>query len=264
LPSKDMRVARRAALALFAVALGGCHHPQLRPEPEPVQAVRAHDRPTVGGIYHPVAAGETLARIARAYGTTPEALAEASAISDPRELPAGMKLFVPGATRVLPLPDLASDGALVDAASAGDPRPHHAPGCTGAHCLEWPLRGVIYARFGPRAGEQANGIHEGLDLAAPEGTPIAAADDGVVLYAGEQQGYGTLVILQHPRGLVTLYAHNRENLVTDGQRVRRGQIIARVGQSGRTSGPHCHFEVRRGEKPIDPLSLLPAPSSELP
>jgi len=256
--------AASASTALLALALVGCHHAAPRPDLTPeAAAVRAHDAPTVGGVYHLVAPGETLYRIARAYGATPEALASANAISDPGELPVGMKLFIPGAPRVLPLPDLDHDGAVVDAASAGDPTPHHAKGCVGPACLDWPLRGVIYARFGPRAGEQANGIHEGLDLAAPEGTPIAAADAGVVLFAGDQPGYGTLVIVKGDDGLVTLYAHNRENLVSDGQRVARGQVIARVGQSGRTSGPHCHFEVRRAAKPIDPLSLLPSPSSVL-
>jgi murein DD-endopeptidase MepM/ murein hydrolase activator NlpD len=266
-----MRAGSRALL-LAAAALCGCHHAAVRPDgpetagvgPSPVPIVRAYDEPTLNGVYHPVRPGETLYRIARAYGTTPEALAQANAISNARDLTVGMKLFIPGASREVPLPEPALDGAVVDAASAGDPTPRHAPGCVGPKCLDWPLRGVIYARFGPRAGEQANGQHEGLDLAAPEGTPIAAAAAGQVLYAGEQQGYGTLVILQHPDGLVTLYAHNRENLVRDGQHVAQGQIIARVGQSGRTSGPHCHFEVRRGEAPIDPLVLLPSPSSQLP
>ena len=263
----------RVALAICAaLALAGCHHAQVVTDepkiveepPSAVPIVRVHDEPTVNGVYHPVQPGETLFRIARAYGTTPDALMQANAISDPKSLEPGMKLFIPGASRTVPLPELSTDGAVVDAASAGDATPRHAPGCTGVHCLAWPLRGVIYARYGPRAGEQAHGNHEGLDLAAPEGTPIAAAAAGTVLYAGEQAGYGTLVILQHDGGLVTLYAHNRENLVKDGQKVAQGQIIARVGTSGRTSGPHCHFEVRKGDAPVDPLPLLPSPSSQMP
>jgi len=261
---------RALGVGLGALGLGltACHTVRVRPPPpvaakRPAPAPPTRRAPAVRGATHVVKAGETLYRIARAYGTTPQALARANHIADPTSVAVGTALVIPGAPRTLPLPDLSLDGASVDAASAGTRVFGHAPGCTGARCLSWPLRGVIYARFGPRAGEQAHGIHEGLDLAAPEGTPIAAAADGVVLYAGQQPGYGTLVILQHPGGLITLYAHNAENLVKDGQHVRDGQIIARVGQSGRTSGPHCHFEVRKDEKPVDPLRWLPSPSSAL-
>lgn len=256
----------RRGSGILWLALGlsgaGCPHVQVKPSAEaPPPAVPKADVPAAGGAYHTVKPGETLYRLARAYGISPEELRQANAIVDPREVPVGTRLFIPGAAHELPVPDAAVDGATVEAASAGDARAHHASGCTGAHCLAWPLRGVIYARYGVHAGEAASGNHEGLDLAAPEGTPIAAAAAGRVLYAGEQPGYGTLVILEHPEGLVTLYAHNRENLVKDGQRVLQGQVIARVGVSGRTSGPHCHFEVRRGPTPIDPLPLLPAPSA---
>jgi murein DD-endopeptidase MepM/ murein hydrolase activator NlpD len=119
--------------------------------------------------------------------------------------------------------------------------------------LAWPLQGVLYGRYGVRAGRR----HDGIDIAAPEGTTVAAAADGTVIYAGEQAGYGALVILRHEGGLVTLYAHNSKVLVADGDAVRRGQPIARVGQSGRTSGPHLHFEVRDGTRPKNPLLFLP-------
>ena len=260
-----MRGARSGLWLALGLMLAGCPHVQVKPA-EPIAAPDAKplpkgDVPVQGGVTHVVQAGETLYRIARGYGISAEEIRRAYAIVDPREVAVGTRLFIPGAVQTVPLPDLALDGAAVDASTAGEAGPHHASGCTGEHCLAWPLRGVIYARYGMHAGEAASGNHEGLDLAAPEGTPIAAAAAGRVLYAGEQPGYGTLVILEHPEGLVTLDAHNRENLVKDGQRVLQGQIIARVGQSGRTSGPHCHFEVRRGPTPVDPLRLLPAPSA---
>jgi murein DD-endopeptidase MepM/ murein hydrolase activator NlpD len=119
--------------------------------------------------------------------------------------------------------------------------------------LAWPLQGVLYGRYGVRAGRR----HDGIDIAAPEGTPVLAAGAGTVIYAGEQAGYGALVILKHEGGLVTLYAHNSRLLVGEGDRVRRGQPIARVGESGRTSGPHLHFEVRDGTRPKNPLLFLP-------
>lgn len=124
--------------------------------------------------------------------------------------------------------------------------------------LQWPLRGVLYARFG-RKGKSP---HDGIDLAAPAGTPVRTAGEGSVLFAGPQQGYGLLVIIEHAHGLVTVYAHNRDLRVRTGQQIREGQVIATVGESGKTSGPHLHFEVRQDGAPVDPLEILgPPPAS---
>jgi murein DD-endopeptidase MepM/ murein hydrolase activator NlpD len=111
---------------------------------------------------------------------------------------------------------------------------------------------VLFGRFGVRDGTP----HDGIDLAAPEGTPIRAAAGGVVLYAGTQRGYGNLVILRHEDGLITIYAHNQKNLVREGDRLRTGEELGLVGRTGRATGPHCHFEVRQGTKPRDPLLFL--------
>ena len=124
-----------------------------------------------------------------------------------------------------------------------------------AGVLQWPLRGVLYARFG-RKGKTP---HDGIDLSAPAGTPVRTAGEGTVLFAGPQQGYGLLVIVEHTRGLVTVYAHNRDLRVRTGQTVREGQVLATVGESGKTSGPHLHFEVRQDGAPVDPLKMLGAP-----
>jgi murein DD-endopeptidase MepM/ murein hydrolase activator NlpD len=122
--------------------------------------------------------------------------------------------------------------------------------------LDWPLHGVLYARFGKKGRER----HDGIDLAAPLGTPVHTAKPGTVLYAGEQSGYGLVAIVDHGEGLITLYAHNRDLRVKTGQRVRERQVLATVGESGRTSGPHLHFEVRVQGVPVDPLLFLPAPA----
>jgi murein DD-endopeptidase MepM/ murein hydrolase activator NlpD len=112
---------------------------------------------------------------------------------------------------------------------------------------------VLYGRYGVRAGKR----HDGVDIAAPEGTVVGAAAAGTVIFAGEQAGYGHIVILKHAGGLVTLYAHAARILVDEGARVRQGDPIAKVGQTGRTSGPHLHFEVREGTRPRNPLLFLP-------
>jgi lipoprotein NlpD len=118
--------------------------------------------------------------------------------------------------------------------------------------LAWPTLGVLISGFGERDRDK----HEGIDLASPEGTPVRAADEGTVLFAGEQKGYGNLVLVAHSGDLVTVYAHNAENLVKKGARVARGQQIARVGHTGNATGPHLHFEVRVGARPRDPLGFL--------
>jgi lipoprotein NlpD len=126
-----------------------------------------------------------------------------------------------------------------------DPAAHGEP-------LAWPTLGVLISGFGERDRDK----HEGIDLASPEGTTVRAAEQGTVLFAGEQKGYGNLVLVAHDGDLVTVYAHNAENLVKKGARVARGQPIAKVGHTGNATGPHLHFEVRVGARPRDPLGFL--------
>jgi lipoprotein NlpD len=119
--------------------------------------------------------------------------------------------------------------------------------------LLWPVKGVLTSKFGRRASR----MHDGIDIAAKAGTSIHAAAAGEVVYADKRlSGYGRLVIIRHQRNLFTVYAHNQRNLARKGSKVRAGDVIARVGQSGRASGPHLHFEVRQGSTPVDPLAYL--------
>jgi murein DD-endopeptidase MepM/ murein hydrolase activator NlpD len=118
--------------------------------------------------------------------------------------------------------------------------------------LSWPVEAPLSSPFGRRDGK----LHEGIDLAVPEGTPVHAACDGVVAYAGAKlRGYGNLVILQHG-DLATVYAHNSALLVREGLKVSRGALIARSGATGHVTAPHLHFEVRRDGKATDPLIYL--------
>ena len=104
-------------------------------------------------------------------------------------------------------------------------------------------------------------MHDGVDIAAPTGTPIYAADDGVVIFVGHLHGYGNVVILQHSGGYATVYGHNQSNLVNQGEHVARGQEIAEMGTSGRASGPNLHFEVRYNNQAQNPLAYLPQPNT---
>jgi murein DD-endopeptidase MepM/ murein hydrolase activator NlpD len=119
----------------------------------------------------------------------------------------------------------------------------------------WPLKaGVVSSEFGPRWKKQ----HRGLDIAAKQGTPIYASADGEVVYAGDQlTGYGNVVILQHDRKTTTLYAHNKRNKVKVGQKVERGSVIALLGSTGRSTGPHVHYEIRGSKGPVNPRKILP-------
>lgn len=120
--------------------------------------------------------------------------------------------------------------------------------------MSWPIATSISSGFGPRDGRQ----HLGIDLVVPQGTPVRAACDGVVAYAGTKlRGYGRLLIVKHGGGLSTVYAHNRELLVREGAAVARGQIIALSGATGHVTAPHLHFEVRVDGAAIDPVPLLP-------
>ncbi|MDQ6951226.1 MAG: M23 family metallopeptidase [Mariprofundales bacterium] len=101
-------------------------------------------------------------------------------------------------------------------------------------------------------------MHDGIDIGVKIGTPVTAAAAGTVVYSDHRlTGYGNLIIIRHSRDLFTAYAHNQRNLVRRGDRVRSGQIIAKVGSTGHSTGPHLHFEVRRGTTPVDPLLYLP-------
>jgi murein DD-endopeptidase MepM/ murein hydrolase activator NlpD len=240
-----------------------------RPLPVPLAPSEYHEEPEVVGVTHVVRKGETIYRIARAYGLDPADLLEVNGIVDPRQVAVGAELFVPGASRVVDLEETTGAKAPAlpppnagpsPAATRPEPPGKGAPIVTGGSGggvvtarLGWPLQGVLYGRYGVRSGRR----HDGIDLAAPEGTTIGAAAAGAVIYAGEQSGYGSIIILRHADGLVTLYAHCSELLVAEGREVRRGEPIARVGQTGRTSGPHLHFEVREGTRPRNPLLFLP-------
>ena len=245
----------RALPVAILLAAAACGHRAAAPpggEPALPPGVEGHLEPELVGVVHVVKQGETLYRIARAYGVAVADLMEVNDLSDPRQLAAGTELFVPGVARPL---EVAAGAQATEAGPAARPDLAEPPPRADrvAQRLRWPLQGVLYSRYGVRQGQR----HDGIDISAPEGTHVGAAAPGTVIYVGEQAGYGAIVILRHEGGLLTLYAHASALLVRQGEHVAAGQPIARVGQSGRTTGPHLHFEVREGTRPRNPLLYLP-------
>lgn len=144
-----------------------------------------------------------------------------------------------------------------EAVAVGDPEPVSPSSSVSDIGLHWPLRSVqITSPFGQRGRE----FHEGLDLRAASGTPVYAAHGGQVLYADSRlKGYGHMIVLKHSSGLATIYAHNSKLVVHKGQWVPQGALIAYSGNTGHSTGPHLHFEVREGISAVNPLKLLPKP-----
>lgn len=126
-----------------------------------------------------------------------------------------------------------------------------------------PSQGELTSGFGLRTDPlvREERFHKGIDIAAPEGSPIKAAEAGTVVFSGVVSGYGNLVEIDHGNGFVTKYAHTQENLVVVGQKVGAGQLIARVGATGRSTGSHLHFEVHKNGTPVDPQLFLQRLSS---
>ena len=219
-----------------------------------------------------VKAGDSLYGISRRMGVSTKAIAQANNIYDPSRLRIGQVLTIPGrnsaigtearyestgatAQRIEPKPRRVaalrqSDGFGSDTVSATRPISETASDTR----FRWPVRGRIISRFGNKT---QSGNNDGVNFAVPEGTSVKAVKDGVVAYAGsELQGYGKLLLIRHSDDWVSAYAHNSKLLAKRGDKVRRGQIIAKAGRTGSVDRPQVHFELRKGSKPVDPLKHL--------
>ncbi len=198
--------------------------------------------------------GETLYSISRATGASVPAIAEANRLRAPYTLSVGQQLVIPGASgEAAPAPrqrEANMDvGDLARSVSYTKPAPASSP-----KMFDWPVKGAIIAEFGSAGVGRRN---DGVNIAAPVGTPVRAAADGEVVYRGsELDGYGNLLLIKHADGFVTAYAHNDTMLARKGQKVQKGQVIAKVGQTGAVTEPQLHFEIRQNLKSVDPLALL--------
>src|SRR6266436_435527 len=236
---------------------------------------------------HIVNPGDTLLSVARRNHVSLSELARANSLESNAKLRLGMKLTVPGAKTTAAAPAAQPATVAVAAqpvaavaapatkmAAAGGPpqsarlaqataaledaavaTPVKATEATGAlPTFRWPVRGKVITTYGAKTNGKSN---DGINLAVPEGTPVKAAEDGVVAYSGnELKGYGNLVLVRHSNGYVTAYAHASEILVKRGDPIKRGQVIAKSGQSGEVGSPQLHFEIRKGSSPVDPLQFL--------
>jgi murein DD-endopeptidase MepM/ murein hydrolase activator NlpD len=273
-PGQQLIIPHAAAVAAAAPVA-----PAPAPASKPVAAVSAP--PSL----HFVNRGDTLLSIARRNHVPLAELAKANNLTPSAKLKLGSKLTVPGskiataapATPVAPAQPIATlpvtappvrqvaasiqqpSARLAQAAPMAEEKEADAPvkasEATGAlPTFRWPVRGKVITSYGAKTNGKSN---DGINLAVPEGTPVKAAEDGVVAYAGnELKGYGNLVLVRHSNGYVTAYAHASELMVKRGDNIKRGQVIAKSGQSGEVGSPQLHFEIRKGSSPVDPLQFL--------
>ena len=260
---------KRASFILLCVfgGLSCAHEPQSKYE--------------LRGFWHRVDAADSARSLAARYGADANAIAELNDLKRGQTIVERQEVFIPkrgGREPGRPVSGPSAGrgpkaiAAKQESEDVGGPRslpgasPREAklnreaqaarPKCaqTGFGCLKWPVKGKLVSLFGKKGTTH----HDGIDILAEKGTPILAARGGEVLYSGADiKGYGNLIILRHSDGVLSIYAHNDTNLVSEGERVEEGQAVARVGQTGSTSRPCLHFEVRMGEDPRDPLLYLP-------
>lgn len=191
--------------------------------------------PGNGANYYLLKKGDTFWSIASAYGISVKELQGLNQGKNPSKLKIGDRLIIPAGTK------------RIASANAESSR-----GFLISRMYAWPLLGTITSYYGWRK----SGFHHGLDIAGKTNTTIKAAAAGKVSFAGYKAIYGRTVIIDHANGEQTLYAHANKTMVKAGQKVERGEAIATVGSTGRTTGPHLHFEIRKGDKTFNPLEYL--------
>ena len=212
---------------------------------------------------HRVAKGETIYAIARKYAVSEHELVRRNGIRAPYVIREGQELRLPGGgrktTAVVVVKSLSADkpsarkvtpstSGRIGASSSAQPPPR------SGRRFVWPIQGQIISTFGAKSGGRYN---DGINIEAQPGAPVRAADAGVVAYAGnELPGFGNLLLIRHAGGWITAYAHNDDLVVRAGQRVKRGQLVARAGASGGVKRAQLHFEIRRGRRAYDPMRYL--------
>jgi murein DD-endopeptidase MepM/ murein hydrolase activator NlpD len=269
-PGQRLVIPRYNTSPVAAAATPATRPPASTPAPAPAAAASVAPGAAGNSGVHVVAAGDTLSKIARHYHKPVSDIIKANNIQANATLNVGDRLVIPGAAAPAAKPGAAAqakpavsaENEPVQSASVVTAAPDTldkdaaklAEGTGALPKFRWPANGRIIAGYGPTTNGQQN---DGINIALPENTPVKAAEDGVVAYAGnELKGYGNLVLVRHPNGYVTAYAHAKELLVKRGDQVKRGQVIARSGQTGNVNAPQLHFEIRKGASPLDPTRFL--------
>lgn len=247
----------RALVALWLVSVIGCGSkppPRTRARTSALQPL-ADDPPELIGVWYTVQRGDLLSAIATRHEVPLNDLIEINGIEDPNALEVGQDLFLYGVDKLVAR--LSKKKPSKKPGKRQPKPPPLKPSGDSSSKFAWPVKkskSRLSSGYGPRWGK----VHRGLDMAAKQGTPIYAAAAGTVIYSdNKQRGYGNLIIIQHAEQFVTVYAHNRRNLVDEGDQVRQGQRIGEVGSTGRSTGPHLHFEIRVKGKAKDPIQYLP-------
>lgn len=221
--------------------------------------------------------GDSVYAISRRFGVDMTTIVRLNNIPSPYTIHVGQRLQLPAnagpdtqvATATAPAPRSATDNASTPQTVSGAPPGPSAkpaaprqvvsvprPPARAGGGFVWPVEGRVVSSFGSKTGGRHN---DGLNIAAPKGAPVRAAENGVVAYAGKEiRGFGNLLLIKHDGGLITAYAHADSLLVSRGDVVTRGQVIAKVGKTGGVESPQLHFEVRRGTKAVDPGEFLPS------
>jgi murein DD-endopeptidase MepM/ murein hydrolase activator NlpD len=234
---------------------------------------------SVLGKWHSVEQTDTVESISQRYGVSTEEIAELNQIPSTGRIVGRERIFIPlgsgkppGDGRPVkerPIETTGTEASLRSAVSqvakttsrSSSSRTGGVNGrkcqATAQSCFLWPVQGEVVQWFG-KQGKGSTGDSDGINIKAPAGADVIAAANGEVLYSGDAiKGYGNLILLRHESNIITVYAHNRINLVKEGARVMRGEKIAEVGNSGAASESLLHFEVRVNEQPVDPTLYLP-------
>ena len=191
------------------------------------------------GEYYEVKRGDTLWKISKLYDVSVNDIVKANKLPNSTKIAAGQKLFIPRISKEGDEPQYTRGSA----------------GAVGGARFIWPVSGKVISYFGTKKGLITN---KGIDIEAIEGSNVVAADDGLVSFVDENmKGLGKTIIIDHGNGFSTVYAHNFEILIKPGEEVKKNQVIAKVGKTGRASEPYLHFQVRKGHEPQDPFNYLP-------
>ena len=195
------------------------------------------------GDYVEIRSGDTLSSLATEFGTTKSEILVAN---EGQKFAPGEWFFIPQKSGIV---DLLKEKRRPPIKGLSNQAFYHGK-------FLWPVPSTtkISSPYGGRRGR----MHEGIDIPAPRGTSVVASEDGIVYFSGRMPQFGNIVIIDHGNNILTVYGHNKSLLVKRNQKVHRGQKIARVGNTGKSRGPHLHFEVRRGEESLDPMDYLSA------